>query len=78
MSVVDVELDVRGLRCPMPLMKVSKAIKDMAPGQVIRVTTTDPGSMSDFKGWTEKTGNPLLEARQEGGLYIYTIKKGQP
>jgi tRNA 2-thiouridine synthesizing protein A len=76
MYAVDVELDVRGLRCPMPLMKVSKALKDMANGQTIRVTATDPGSMSDFKGWTQKTGNTLLEAKEEGGIYTYTIRKG--
>ncbi len=77
MSGVDVELDARGLRCPMPLLKVSKAIKDMTPGQIIKVTCTDPGSMSDFKGWTSKTGNPLIEAKEEGGLYTYVIRKGQ-
>ncbi len=77
MYEVDVELDARGLSCPMPLMKVSKAIKGMSPGQVIRITATDPGSMSDFKGWTSKTGNPLIEAKEEGGLYTYVIRKGQ-
>ena len=76
MVSIDVELDARDLRCPMPLMKVSKALKEMHEGQVIRVHATDPGSKRDFEGWTGKTGNTLLESTEVDGLYTYIIRKG--
>ena len=76
MISIDVELDARGLRCPMPLMKVSRALKEMQAGQVIRVQATDPGSKRDFEGWTGNTGNILLESTEVDGLYTYLIRKG--
>ena len=72
----DVELDTRGLRCPMPIMKATKAIKEMKVGQVLRVTATDPGSRKDFEGWAKNGGHTLLDTKEENGVYTYTIRKG--
>jgi len=72
----DIELDTKGLRCPLPIMKATKAIKDMKQGQILRVSATDPGSKKDFEGWAKNGGHTLLEVKEENGVYIYTIRKG--
>lgn len=68
-------LDVKGLRCPMPVVRAKKAIDELAPGQVLRVEATDPGSMADFQAWARSTGHELLSVEQVGGTYIYLIRK---
>ncbi len=73
---VDVELDAKGLRCPMPIMKAAKAIKEMKSGQVLRVQSTDPGSKRDFEGWAKNGGHTLLGVEEKDGVYTYTIRKG--
>jgi len=76
MSVTIVlSLDLKGLSCPMPIVKTAKAMKDLKPGDVIEVFATDPGSVPDFKAWSQSTGNPLLEYSQEGGVYRFIVKK---
>ena len=72
----DVELDAKGLRCPMPIMKATKAIKEMKPGQTLRVQATDPGSKRDFEGWAKNGGHTLLSVEETNGVYTYTIRKG--
>ena len=47
-------LDARGLYCPLPIVKMKKAIKGMAKGEVLKVLATDPGSMRDFRSWCDK------------------------
>ena len=73
---VDVEIDAKGLRCPMPIMKAAKAIKEMQTGQTLRVQATDPGSKKDFEGWAKNGGHTLLSVEEGGGVYTYTIRKG--
>jgi len=68
-------LDCKGLYCPLPIVKMKKAIKGMAEGEVLRVLATDTGSMRDFKSWCKKTGNRLLEASEEDGVFTYVIEK---
>jgi TusA-related sulfurtransferase len=72
----DVELDAKGLRCPMPIMKATRAIKEMKPGQILKITATDPGSKRDFEGWAKNGGHTLLEVKEENDVYTYTIRKG--
>jgi tRNA 2-thiouridine synthesizing protein A len=68
-------LDLKGLSCPLPIVKTAKAMKELKPGDVIEVLATDPGSVPDFKAWSRTTGNPLLESSQEGGVYRFILKK---
>lgn len=56
----DKELDARGLTCPLPILRAKKALGEMAFDQVLRVMTTDPGSVRDFAAFAEQTGNRLL------------------
>ncbi|GAA4649138.1 sulfurtransferase TusA family protein [Kistimonas scapharcae] len=75
MSDIDVELDVRGLACPMPLLKAKQALNRMAAGQVLRVLATDPGSVRDFRSYAELAGHSLLESDECEGVFVHTLKK---
>lgn len=68
-------LNLKGLSCPLPIVKTAKAMKDVAPGQLIEVLATDPGSVPDFKAWSQATGNPIVESSQEGGVFRFLLKK---
>ena len=72
----DKEFDASGLACPLPIVKTKKSLADMAPGQVLRVLATDPGSVADMAAFTEQTGHKLLSSGQEGGKYVFMIQKG--
>lgn len=75
--MADRVLDVKGLKCPMPVIKAKKAIEELAVGQVLEVVATDPGSMADFRAWTKNTGHELVSAEEAGGVYTYRIKKAK-
>ena len=68
-------LDCKGLLCPMPVVKTKKAIHTMAVGEVLEMISTDPGSMPDMQAWSKQTGHELLEAKDEGGVFRFFIKK---
>ena len=72
---IAVSLDLKGLSCPLPIVKTAKAMKGLAPGQLVEVFATDPGSVPDFRAWSKTTGNPLLESSQEGGVYRFVLQK---
>ena len=69
-------LDVKGLNCPLPILRAKKAIKDLAAGSVLEVIATDPGSVADFGAFCNQTGNKLLSQEEAGGVYTFKIQKG--
>lgn len=71
----DKELDARGLNCPLPIIKTKKALNELNSGQVLRVTSTDSGSVKDMEAFAKQTGNELLQSGEEGGSYVFLIKK---
>ncbi len=72
----DQTLDCKGLSCPMPMLKLSKAMKAMNKGEVLEMLGTDPGTKSDLPKWCEKSGNEILhEEALDGGVFRYLIKK---
>jgi tRNA 2-thiouridine synthesizing protein A len=71
----DKEFDASGLACPLPIVKTKKSLNDMAPGQVLRVVSTDPGSVCDMAAFAEQTGHALLQSGEEGGKYVFFLKK---
>ena len=73
--MADKVLDAKGLNCPLPILKAKKALKDMTPGQILQVLSTDPGSIADFQAFSRTTGNELVEHSEEGGVYDFLIKK---
>ena len=71
----DKELDTRGMNCPLPILKTKKALADMTPGQVLRVISTDAGSVKDMQAFANQTGNALVSSSEEKGEYIFMMQK---
>ena len=69
------ELDATGLNCPLPILKTKKALKDLATGDTLTVTATDPGSVKDFESFCRTTGNTLVTSSEADGVFTYIIKK---
>ncbi len=67
-------VDARGLSCPMPIVKTAQAMKTVAPGVLLEVLATDPGSVKDFTAWAKTTGNELVESSVEGGVYRFVLR----
>jgi TusA-related sulfurtransferase len=68
-------LDVKGLPCPMPVVKISQEINSVNVGEVIEVHTTDPGSLSDFPAWAQTSGNEILETDQLEDMIKIFVKR---
>jgi tRNA 2-thiouridine synthesizing protein A len=71
----DKELDARGMNCPLPILKTKKSLSDMASGQVLKVVSTDCGSVKDMQAFANQTGNPLLSQSEGNGEYIFFMQK---
>ena len=71
----DQTLDCKGLSCPMPIIKLSKAMKGLESGKVLQMIGTDPGSKTDIPAWCEKTGNEFLSMEEADGETKFYIKK---
>jgi len=72
---IDKEFDASGMSCPLPIVKTKKALADMASGQVLKVIATDSGAVKDMQAFADQTGNALLSTTEEGGKYIFHMKK---
>ncbi len=68
-------LDLKGLSCPLPIVKTAQAIKALGPGDLIEALATDPGSVADFTAWCKTTGNDLVEQTVDDGVYRFVIRK---
>ncbi len=71
----DRELDVKGLNCPLPILRTKKTLAEMESGQVLRVLATDPGSLKDFPAFAKQTGNELLLKREDDRVFEYYLKR---
>jgi tRNA 2-thiouridine synthesizing protein A len=60
----DMEIDARGLNCPLPVLRLKKALAGLQGGQIVRVSTTDPNSAKDFEAFTRQTGHELLRQNE--------------
>jgi len=72
---VNIELDLSGLTCPLPLLKTKQSLNKMGVGEVVKVIATDPGSERDFQVFTQQSGNRLLKFTKEDGRFLYWIEK---
>ena len=68
-------LDCTGLLCPLPIIKVSKAIKGIQVGEVLEMLATDPGSVRDMEAFQSQTGHELLASEQQGTVYRFLLKR---
>jgi tRNA 2-thiouridine synthesizing protein A len=75
MAEFDREIDASGLNCPLPILRARKALADMERGQILRIISTDQGSVKDFEAFSKQTGNPLLSSGEEGGKFVFVVKK---
>ena len=73
--LIDKEIDTRGLNCPLPILRAKKALAEMASGEILKVVSTDGGSLRDFQAFTMQTGNELLDQQTEGEEYIHVLRR---
>lgn len=71
----DKELDTRGLNCPLPILKAKKALADMASGELLKIISTDPGSMRDFQAFSRQTGNELVDQEILGSDFVHLLRR---
>ena len=77
----DRELDVRGAKCPEPIIKARQALQQLSVGQVLKVVATDPGSVNDFKGWAkaaknlELVGQEQIAGEEGKSVYVHLVRK---
>ena len=69
------ELDTRGLNCPLPILKAKKALADMQSGEVLKVLSTDPGSLRDFQAFARQTGNELIEQTTAADEFVHFLRR---
>ncbi|MBC5765345.1 sulfurtransferase TusA family protein [Ramlibacter albus] len=71
----DKEIDTRGLNCPLPILKAKKALTDMQSGQLLKVVSTDAGSVRDFQAFAKQTGNELVHQETAGEDFIHVLRR---
>jgi tRNA 2-thiouridine synthesizing protein A len=72
---IDKEIDTRGLNCPLPILKAKKALTDMQSGQLLKVVSTDSGSVRDFQAFAKQTGNELVEQTTAGDEFVHVLRR---
>ena len=68
-------LDLKGLLCPIPVVKIGKAVKGVEVGAVIEATATDPGVMADIPAWCKSTGNELIRCEKDNGHFVFAVRR---
>ena len=76
MTTITRVLDTTGLSCPVPILRTKKEISSLAPGEVLKLIATDPGSVKDVEAFCRQTGNELLESQQDGNAFVFLLRKG--
>ena len=72
---IDLELDTRGLNCPLPILKAKKALTPMQTGQLLKVVSTDKGSLRDFAAFAKQTGNEFVSQETVGHDFVHVLKR---
>ena len=76
LGVNEMVLDVKGLRCPLPVLRANRILRGMSPGERLQVLATDQAAAADFRAYCRETGHALLSTSEEGGVLSFTIRKG--
>ena len=69
------DVDARGMKCPLPILKAKKALNDMQTGEVLRVMATDPGSVRDFNAFARQTGNELVSHAEQDAEFTFFLRR---
>jgi tRNA 2-thiouridine synthesizing protein A len=72
---IDKEIDTRGLNCPLPILKAKKALAELQSGQLLKVVSTDGGSLRDFQAFAKQTGNELVEQQTQGQEFVHVLRR---
>jgi len=73
--MADTVLDVKGLNCPLPVLRANRALRGLDPGTRLRVLTTDRASVADFRSFCRETGHDLLAFSEAAGVFSFTIRR---
>ncbi len=73
--MADLIVDAKGLACPLPIVKAKKGMDSLQTGQLMKLQTTDKGSMKDFQAWVNQTKHELVESKEENGVFTFVVKK---
>ncbi len=68
-------LDVKGMNCPLPVLRANRALRSMKPGERLRVLATDRAAAADFRAFCRETGHALLSFSEEAGVLSFTIRR---
>ncbi len=74
-TAIDLSLDVKGLNCPLPILKTKKALQQVEIGNILEIFTTDPGSVPDFNAFCRQTGHDLIETTELKASFRFLIRK---
>ncbi|ALM86939.1 hypothetical protein ASB57_12880 [Bordetella sp. N] len=69
------EIDAKGLNCPLPILRAKKALAQLQSGQVLKVLTTDRNAIRDFQAFCKQTGNALLAQQEDGGVGVHYLRR---
>ena len=72
---IAMSLNLKGMSCPLPILNTARVMMELTSGQLLEVFATDPGSVPDFKAWAQATGNPLVEADEDAGVFHFVLKR---
>ena len=72
---ISLEIDTRGMACPLPILKAKKALSEIASGALLKVVATDPSSVRDFQAFAKQTNNELIEQSNTADEYIHILRK---
>jgi tRNA 2-thiouridine synthesizing protein A len=75
MTAFDIELDARGLSCPLPILRAKKFLSEMNSGQVLKIVATDKGALNDFAEFCRQTGNVLLSSTAQDAEFVFLIRR---
>jgi tRNA 2-thiouridine synthesizing protein A len=75
MTEYDDKLDLKGLNCPLPILKAKKRLYELGAGQTLCVLADDPGSVKDFQAFSRQTGNELLDMQELDDHYLFVLRK---
>jgi tRNA 2-thiouridine synthesizing protein A len=68
-------LDAQGLKCPLPVLRARKKIRDIEPGDLLTVLATDPAALRDFQAFCEQTGHPFVSGSEDSGLITIVLQR---
>ncbi|RPH45309.1 MAG: sulfurtransferase TusA family protein [Burkholderiales bacterium] len=74
-TAFDREVDARGLNCPLPILKAKKALAELGSGQVLKVVSTDPGSLRDFQAFARQTGNQMIGQSEADKVWTFFLQR---